>query len=334
MTTGYESASNLILPDTIDFRAYMASTEAKAKVKNAALYAQSMKDRLRQKAQEEKVYLPWEKTMPCFDFRPGEVTLWAGQNGHGKSAVTAQVMLSLVGQGCKVGTANFEAKPIVSLQRQARMFAGVNPFSPEFQGDHGLGALDQLYDEFFGWVDSRLWIYDQEGTTDPGLVLGMAKYCANELGCNHIFIDNLAKVVSKEDDYNGQKEFMDKCTAIARDLQIHVHVVHHLRKPSKETDLPDKNDLKGSGAIADQVDNLILVFRNKKKEIDVRLKGAVSQMKAEPDQILFVRKQRNYEGVDDGEPQINLWFHKDSQQFIGQPEDGPQFFVNWPHYPT
>ena len=331
---GTNSASNLILPDSIDFRAFMADTDAKAKVRNASAFNGSLKDRLRQKMTEKKVYLPWEKTMQNFDFRAGEMTLWAGQNGHGKSAVTAQVMLSLIGQGQIVGAANFEAKPLIVLQRQARMFAGMNPFSPEFQSGCGLDAIDALYDEFFGWVDKRLWIYDQEGTTDSQLVAGMVKYCATVKGCTHVVIDNLAKVVAGEDDYNGQKAFVDQCTAMARDLGIHIHLVHHLRKPPKETDLPDKHDLKGSGAIADQSDNLILLYRNKKKEIDLRLKGDMSQMKDEPDQILFVRKQRNYEGVADGEPQINLWFHRDSQQYIAQAEDVPQFFANYPHRPT
>lgn len=331
---GTNSASNLILPESIDFRAYMADTDAKAKVRNASAFSGSLKDRLRQKMNEKKVYLPWEKTMQNFDFRPGEVTLWAGQNGHGKSAATAQVMLSLIGQDQIVGAANFEAKPLTVLQRQARMYAGMNPFSPEFQNGRGLDAIDALYDQFFGWVDRRLWIYDQEGTTDPQLVAGMVKYCATAKGCNHVFIDNLAKVVAGEDDYNGQKAFVDQCTAMARDLGIHIHLVHHLRKPSKETDLPDKHDLKGSGAIADQPDNLILVYRNKKKEIDVRLKGDMSQMKDEPDQILFVRKQRNYEGVADGEPQINLWFERESQQYIAHADDVPQFFVSYPHRPS
>ena len=45
---------------------------------------------------------------PCaFDqrlaFREGEVTMWAGQNGNGKSLLTGQVALQLLAAGQKVG---------------------------------------------------------------------------------------------------------------------------------------------------------------------------------------------------------------------------------------
>ena len=320
----------LILPDTIDFKAYLRETDAKANVKNASHYTKVLKDRLRLKRSEKKVYLPWTKTCENFDFRAGEVTVWAGQNGHGKSLVTSMVALSLIGQGQKVCIASFEMKPHMTMQRMARMYAGMNPFSPEFQGDEGMAAIDALYDDFGGWIDGNLWIYDQQGTADLGLVIGMARYCAVELGVQHLFVDNLAKVVAAEDDYNSQKAFVDEMTAIARDHQIHVHIVHHLKKPGKETDLPDKHDLKGSGAIADQVDNIILVFRNKSKEDAVR-SGKVGDKSADPDQILFVRKQRNYEGAADGEPKIALWFDPDSQQYRESPRAPALFFPNYPH---
>lgn len=320
----------LILPDSIDFKAYLRETDAKANVKNAAHYTSVLKERLRIKRTEKKVYLPWPKTRENFDFRPGEVTVWAGQNGHGKSLVTSMVALSLLGQEQKVCIASFEMKPHMTVQRMARMYAGMNPFSPEFQGDSGIKAIDDLYDEFSGWVDSRLWIYDQQGTADRDLVIGMVRYCAVELGLQHVIVDNLAKVVSAEDDYNAQKSFVDEMTAIARDHQIHIHIVHHLKKPSKETDLPDKNDLKGSGAIADQADNIILVFRNKAKEIATRSNKAGDKAQ-DPDQVLFVRKQRNYEGTGDGEPQIHLWFDPESQQYREAPKAPALFFPNYPH---
>lgn len=325
--------TNILNSDEIDFKKYLRETDARANVKNAADYTKALKERLRMKKAEKKVYLPWPKTRESFDFRKGEVTVWAGQNGHGKSLVTSMVCLSLIGQEQKICIASFEMKPATTVQRMARMYAGMNPFSPEFHGKDGIAAIDELYDEFGSWVDKRLWIYDQQGTADRELVTGMVRYCATELKLDHVVVDNLGKVVLGEDDYNGQKSFVDEMTSIARDHNIHVHIVHHLKKPSKETDLPDKNDLKGSGAIADQPDNIILVFRNKSKEIAIR-SGKAGDKAKEPDQVLFVRKQRNYEGSGDGEPQINLWFDMDSQQYRESQESGPLFFANYPHYAT
>jgi twinkle protein len=218
----------------------MRETDASAKVKPAKTYTQQLKDRLRGRKDQRFVYLPWSKTRDNFDFRPGEVTIWAGQNGHGKSLVTGQVAMSLMTQGERVCMASFEMKPVKTLQRMARMFSGVNPFAPEFQNDEAIKSIEELYDQFSDWTDSRLWLYDQTGTTEISKVIGMARYCAKELKINHIFIDNLAKCVKAEDDYNSQKMFVDEMMAIAQDHGCHIHIVHHLKKPAKDTDRPPR----------------------------------------------------------------------------------------------
>lgn len=322
------------LDDQIDFAAYLKDTDAKTKVKPASDFVQDAKARLRSQAKAKRTYLPWQKCNPSFEFRRGEVTVWAGQNGHGKTDVTTQVSLSLVGQGQKVCVASFEMKPVTTIGRMVRMYAGTNPFSPEYQEDGGLAVLDTLYDEFGEWTGGRMWLYDQTGTAYPDTVLGMVKYCAQELGITHVFIDSLMKCVRAEDDYNGQKAFVDQLCALAKDCDIHVHLVHHLKKPSKEGDMPDKHDTKGSGSITDQVDNLFMVWRNKPKEDAHKVLGDRSNKKTEPDCYLLCRKQRNYEGSTDGEPSIGLWRHRDAGNFVENAGDAAQFFPNYPHFPT
>jgi twinkle protein len=315
-----------ILDDDIDFSKYIRETDAQTKVKPASTWITDIKDDLRNHSTERKILLPWEKTGKDFQFRVGEVTLWSGQNGHGKSLVTSQVALSLMAQGEKVCIASFEMKPKTTIQRMARMFTGTNPFSPEYQGSEGIAAIESLYDEFGQWTDSRLWLYDQVGTAEAETVIGMARYCAKELQITHIFIDSLMKCVKGEDDYNGQKSFVDELTSIAKDYNCHIHLIHHLRKPKDEMAKPDKHDNKGSGAITDMVDNVLLVWRNKAKEELIKLNKPCSQDEA--DQFLFCRKQRNGEE----EPTIALWFNKDAMQFIGASTDAPMAFqLEYPH---
>jgi twinkle protein len=131
------------------------------------------------------------------------------------------------------------------------------------------------------------------------------------------------KVVGDEDDMNGQKRLVGELFSIAKDLQVHVHLIHHLKKPQNEAQIPDKHDTKGSGSITDQVDNLFMVWRNKPKEDDRRTAGQFGKKQDEPDSILFCRKQRHFEGTGDGEPAIGLWLHKDSGQFTGTAGEAP-----------
>ena len=242
------------------------------------------------------------------------------------------MVLSLIGQDEKVCVASFEMKPVTTIGRMVRMFAMTNPYSQEYQGDAGHTVLSELYDQFGEWSSGRMWLYDQTGTAQTDTILGMVKYCAQELGITHIFVDSLMKCVAGEDDYNGQKIFVDQLCAIAKDCDVHIHLVHHLKKPTKEADMPDKHDTKGSGSITDQVDNLFMVWRNKPKEDMGRVKGSFSTKITEPDCFLLCRKQRNYEGNADGEPMVSLWRHRDAGSFLAAAGDPAQFFVNYPHY--
>lgn len=319
--------------DDMDFSEYYEESEVVANVLSAAAYRQALKDSIRHHHTAPKVYLPWEKVNPYFDFRKGEVTIWAGQNGHGKSQVTDQVKLSLLGQDQKVGNASFEMKPVTNLRRMARMFFQTNPFDASYNNEDGMQAIDGLFDEFCDWTDQRLWMFNQTGSTSGAKVRGFVRYCAKELKLDHIFIDNLAKCVRDEDDYNEQKAFISEMCAIAHDYKVHIHVVHHLKKPSGgEGSKPDKTDIKGSGSIADQPDNIMLVWRNKPKEED-RKTGSGAK-KDEPDCIIYCRKQRNYEGNEENEPTIALWLDRGSLQFLSSAIDGPMFFPNYPHRQT
>jgi len=313
-----------LIADDIDFAGYMAQTEAKQKVRPAREFVDEMIAALGQPRKVVQAFLPWDKTHALFGFRPGEVTLWAGVNGHGKSILTGQAVLSLLGQDHRVCIASFEMKPAKTLERMLRQYSGQRGPNEWERSPDVIEAFRAVYDDF-GDFTQRLWLYDQQGTVSAATVLGVTRYAAVELGCGHIVIDSLMKCVKGEDDYNGQKAFVDEIAAIARDLNIHVHLVHHIRKLGSETETPDKNDVKGSGSITDQVDNLLVVWRNKKKEKDAAAGKKVSP--DEPDALLICDKQRNGEW----EGKFALWFDSDSQQFVGANGALALDFCTFPH---
>ena len=317
--------AEMIFPDEIDFAQYEQETDAQAKVKPAAMWVQELIDRIRNPVKQPRALMPWRKTHAMVAFRPGEVTVWGGANGNGKSLVTGQIALSLIAQDHKVCIASFEMKPIKTLERMGRQFSGYNPEDPAFAGsDEAKEELVKVYQDFKDWTDGRLWLYDQQGTVTAKQVAAVVRYCAKEKGITHFFVDSLMKCVASEDDYNGQKMFVDELTAISRDHGIHIHLVHHIRKPTDESHKPSKYDYKGTGAITDQVDNVISVWRNKAKE-KKRDEGKPVEDK-EPDALLICDKQRNGEW----EGSIGLWFDKPSMQYVGGPGDEPLLMYRHP----
>lgn len=310
--------AEIITEDEIDFERYEKETDHRQKVKPAALWVEELISRIKSPIIQPRAVMPWRKTHGQIQFRPGEVTIWGGANGQGKSLVTGQVALSLCSQGEKVCIASFEMKPMKTLERMGRQWSGENPDHPAFRGHaEAQDRMIDLYQQFRDWTTGRLWLYDQQGTVTSAQVCAVVRFCAKEKGITHFFVDSLMKCVADEDDYNGQKRLVDELTAIARDYGIHVHLVHHIKKPANEDHKPTKYDYKGSGAITDQVDNVISVWRNKVKEKAREDGKQVSD--GEPDALLICDKQRHGEW----EGKIGLWFHKDSMQYVGMANDEP-----------
>jgi twinkle protein len=308
----------LLNSEEIDFEQYLKLTEAHMKVKDASVFIDELKEDVVNPPNVHVCSLPWSKSLATFSYRLGEVTLYAGSNGGGKSLITGQIALGLIKQGQKVCIMSFEMKPKRTLMRMTRQFSGQD-LDNLFIKDRAT-LINGYYDRLKKFSSEKLWLYDQQGTTNSKQVISVARYCAVELGITHIFIDSLMKCVSGEDDYNAQKAFVDELTALARDHNVHVHLIHHIRKLASEEVTPNKNDIKGTGAIADQVDNVFLMWRNKKKERMIKNNDEIKGV--QPDAYLMCEKQRNGES----EEWYQLWYHKDSQQFVEDEESVPMAF--------
>lgn len=314
--------SEIFGPDDVDFSRYLQATEAKQRIKDAAIYVQALLDRARNPQPQRHIHMPWGKTQKLIQFRKGEVTVWGGENGSGKSLVTGQVVLSLCGQDEKVCVASFEMKPTKTLERMGQQWTHFDLWDPQITSNVAQRAkLHRAYEDFRDWTKGRLWLYDQQGSVQWRNVCAVIRYAAQELRVDHFVVDNLMKCVAGEDDYNGQKAFVDELCSIAREEDIHIHLVHHVKKPSAANGKASKYDFKGSGAITDQPDNVIAVWRNKAKERQ-RI-----QDQSTPDTMLIVDKQRNGNGW---EGEIGLWFHAQSRQFLASPTDAPMEFLNAP----
>jgi twinkle protein len=303
-----------LIPDDVDWNAYVADEDdGRADVRRASEWADAVAKYFHGE-QEQAIgqATPWSKVDNRLRFRPGEVTLWPGINGHGKSGAVGYVMLNAMVDGGKACIASFEMAPEATMSRMCRQAAGSN-----------LPTLE-LIERFHRWTDDRLWLYNHRGAVTTQRMIAVTRYCRKELGIDHMVIDSLMKCGLAPDDYTGQKNFVDALCVLARDTGIHVHLVHHMRKGERETDMPDKFGVKGAGEITDLVDNVLIVFRNKRKESQLETETdpkKLEEVNAVPDTFLICQKQRHFTW----EGRIGLWFDKDSQQFLETPKDGRRY---------
>jgi len=303
-----ERKTRLLKSQDIDVEKYLKNNDVGQKVRIVSDWLDEITENYINPPINDNAKMPWTKTQDDFNFRLGEVTLYAGGNGGGKSLITGQIALHLIKQKRKCVIASFEMKPTSTIHRMLRQFAGEFIDDPLTNDrEKYIKGLTQRFNQFAG---EHLYIYDQQGSTTPNQTIAMARYCAVELGIEHIFIDSLMKVCNAEDNFNEQKYFVDELTALARDHNVHIHLIHHIRKLQSEEIQPGKYDIKGTGAITDQVDNVFLMWRNKQKEN--RKRNGEKYEEDLPDAYLMCEKQRNGEAQE----MYGLYYHQSSQQFI------------------
>lgn len=306
------------LSNDIDFSAYMDLTEHDHRVISAGNYADDVVDYFWSEKVDRGQILPWEKAMGKIAFRPGEVTIWSGFNGHGKSLALGQFVVGLVPQMKNTCIASFEMRPVVTLARMCRQ---------------GLGTSKPQADmirAFHDTTDRCMWIYDQQGMVTPDKMVGVMNYCATVKKIDHFVIDSFLKCGLSEEDYDAQKLFIDRICTIGRDTGMHIHLVAHSRKKEDESKPPRKMDVRGAGSITDQVDNVLIWWRNKPKEEALRTirdGDKLEEWKAQPDAMLICDKQRN----GDWEGRMGFWFDPGSLQFVESQDGLPIDMLTLPH---
>ncbi len=289
-----------VLSDLIDFSAYEQETNVSVKVRRASQFIDDLDARYEAKHSERKPEMFSTKLRGVMEFRPGEVTVWAGYNGHKKSMFVGQMALDMCVQQQRTMIASFEMEPASTLDRMMRQATAVE--KPAQPTRHG----------FAHWTDDKLWLFDHIGRIDPKTCIAVCRYFAEELRGKQVVIDSMMMVVASEEKMDEQKQFMTDIVRLAQETGLHVHLVAHCRKPAAggEEKPPTKYELRGSAALSDQAHNVITVWANKAKKAKLEA-NPHDPCQNDADALVTVEKQRNgsYEG------RIKLWFDEGCFRF-------------------
>ncbi|SMF24132.1 twinkle protein [Trinickia caryophylli] len=236
-----------------------------------------------------------DESQVWFEFRPGEVTVWSGYNGHGKSLLLNQVQIGLILQGERSCVFSGEMTPARQGKRLAKQLGAVDRPSIAY-----LNHMEQ-------WLRERMWLFALVGTASIDRLISVFTYAYKRYGIRHCVIDSLMMTDVQSDGpgaITAQKEAMRKLANWARANDTHVHLVAHPRKGQDEKRMPGKQDISGSGVITDAADNVFTVWSAGKDGEDAS--------DEEPDAFLELHKQRN---GDTQHRRLALYFNREAQQF-------------------
>jgi len=225
-------------------------------------------------------------------WRKGEITVWSGRNGSGKSTILNQVCLSLASQKLKTCIASLELRPPRYLKWMVCQATGKDKPTPE------------EVVKTFAWLSQYVLILNSTQETSQLEIFDAFEYAARRNGVEFFIVDSLMRINlpgADKDKYEAQKEFMNRVCDFSKNFDCHCHIVAHPRKGGSDSDRLDKVDISGSGDITNLADNVLIMWRpdeDEKKEND-------------PDGILYVKKNREF-GEDGG---VRLYFDKKSKRF-------------------
>lgn len=268
-----------------------------------------------------EIQIPWQHKRDELAFRMKELCLLAGINGHGKTAQAMYLTLNALKQGEKACVASMEMPPQRLLANTTRQATG--------QKQPTKGYIDAVVD----WYRDRLWVFDCIGTAKAEKILEVFAYARKRYGIRWFVIDSLMKCGIAEDDYNKQKWFLEALADFKNEHDCFVMLLVHMRKGEAETKPGDKMDIKGTGAITDLPDTVLIGWRNKLKERateepDPDMKEEdFDEIRSMPDAVIRCVKQRNH--MEGKEPKISLWFDRENMQYLAGPDAKSFRFVDY-----
>ena len=238
---------------------------------------------------------------------PGEVSIWSGINGHGKSLFLNEVVVKAAAQGHKSVIASLEMPAAKTLYRMVRQATGAKaPTKADITN-------------CMNWLAENIHIYDLIGIPNVKKMFEEFRYAMEVEGVTNFIVDSLMKLGLGEDDYNGQKALMEMLTSFAMKTGAHIHLVAHARKMDNgEKEVPGKWEVLGASAITNMADNGYSVWRNKAKEEKVYAhhveKSPVpAELAQQHDAVLSCWKSREHGS--DVERKYGLYYHWKSMQY-------------------
>lgn len=198
-------------------------------------------------------------------FGEGELSVWTGHRGDGKSTLISQLLLNAIDQGANVFVFSGELKPVTFKSWMLAQAAGptnvVSKEDPQTGNKYWFASKGIEYN-IDRWISERLYIHDLEvrDAFNPDWLLSTMRAARRFYDCSVFLVDNLMALnLPGRDKYQAQSEFVGRLVAFAKQTGAHVHLVAHPRKTGGEGFTSD--DISGSGDIANRADNVFRIRR-------------------------------------------------------------------------
>ena len=228
-----------------------------------------------------------KKTGGFFD---GELSIWTGRRGEGKSTLLGLMMIEAVNQNRKVCVYSGELRADrfqywINLQAAGRNH--IDSYYDKLTDKEIKFVSKENLEKIKKWYSQKFWLYDNSivKSGEISSILKVFEYAAKRYDCKIFMVDNLMtlKIDTKIDNdyYRIQSNSVARFVDFAKFYNVHVHMVAH---PKKTNGKLDNDDVSGSADITGRADNVFsLEILSEKDKAECKFDVALNILKNRDD---------------------------------------------------
>jgi hypothetical protein len=188
------------------------------------------------------------------------VSVWTGKRGCGKSSLLNMLILNSAQKGYKSALWTGEltcdtAKTWLYLQAAGKQY------NERQYGTDYYSTPDHISAKIDGWIDKYLWLYNNKYGYNFKQMEDQIRKLKECDKIDVVFLDNLMTLdirMLDESKYDRQSILLQNLTDLAKELNIHIHLVAH---PHKSLAYIQVDNISGSGDIGNLAENIFVLSR-------------------------------------------------------------------------
>ena len=253
----------------------------------------------------------------------GDVTVFSGLSGSGKTTILDQLILNAVQRGYKAAAWSGELQDFRFQSWIDQMAAG-KAFVKQKAGFDGLYyAPRHVADKINAWLDGKFWLYNNDYGSRWTQLFSDIKECVIANGVQLVLVDNL--MMLNLDSYEGDKNekqtrFVTELKEFAKSAGVHVVLVCHPRK-EQSFQLLRKESIAGTADLTNMADN-VLISHRVGRDFEKRAKDFFGDEKvmelARYDAVIEVVKNRSLGVVDH---LVGLYYEPETRRLKNDPAE-------------
>lgn len=193
-------------------------------------------------------------------FRRKQVSVWSGFRGCGKSTLLNELILNAAQKGFK--SALYTGELPEDMEKQwLYLQASGKQHNKKYGTSDYYYVPDAISSRIDSWIDKYLWTFNNKYGDNFVQISDQVRRLKDEEDIDIVLLDNLMVLNFREldqDKFERQGTLLQRLNDLAKELDIHIHLVAH---PNKSSGFIRIDNISGSGDISNKADNVFLMSR-------------------------------------------------------------------------